>query len=85
MCVASLPEPTIGEPSTAASRWKPEPRRLACRVEAIVSHCDPSVNLYDGISWLRGDAIEANVVRHGPGVRLVVLLTILGGGSTNAP
>jgi D-serine deaminase-like pyridoxal phosphate-dependent protein len=33
--------------------------RLGDRLEFIVPHCDPSVNLYDAIHCLRGDRVEA--------------------------
>ncbi len=33
--------------------------KLGDRLEFIVPHCDPSVNLYDSIHCLRGDRVEA--------------------------
>jgi D-serine deaminase-like pyridoxal phosphate-dependent protein len=33
--------------------------KLGDRLEFIVPHCDPSVNLYDSIQCLRGDRVEA--------------------------
>jgi D-serine deaminase-like pyridoxal phosphate-dependent protein len=35
------------------------PVNLGDRLEFIVPHCDPSVNLYDRIYCLRGDKVEA--------------------------
>jgi len=35
------------------------PLELGDRVEFIVPHCDPTVNLYDSIHVLKGDVIEA--------------------------
>ncbi len=33
--------------------------RLGDRLEFVVPHCDPSVNLYDAMYGLRGDRVEA--------------------------
>lgn len=35
------------------------PVEVGARIEFIVPHCDPTVNLYDRIYCLRGDAVEA--------------------------
>ena len=35
------------------------PVNVGSRLEFIVPHCDPSVNLYDRIYCLRGDNVEA--------------------------
>ena len=37
----------------------PREVKLGDRLEFIVPHCDPSVNLYDSIHCLRGDRVEA--------------------------
>jgi D-serine deaminase-like pyridoxal phosphate-dependent protein len=33
--------------------------KLGDRIEFVIPHCDPSVNLYDRIYCLRGDRVEA--------------------------
>jgi D-serine deaminase-like pyridoxal phosphate-dependent protein len=38
---------------------KPVPLHVGDRLEFVIPHCDPSVNLYDRIYCLRGDAVEA--------------------------
>ena len=35
------------------------PGELGDRVEFIVPHCDPMVNLYDSIFVMKGDTVEA--------------------------
>jgi D-serine deaminase-like pyridoxal phosphate-dependent protein len=35
------------------------PVNLGDRLEFIIPHCDPSVNLYDKMYCLRGDKVEA--------------------------
>ena len=37
----------------------PVPAELGDRIEFIVPHCDPTVNLYDSIFVMRGDTVEA--------------------------
>jgi D-serine deaminase-like pyridoxal phosphate-dependent protein len=37
----------------------PVPVELGDRIEFIVPHCDPTVNLYDSIFVMKGDAVEA--------------------------
>ena len=37
----------------------PVPVEVGDRIEFIIPHCDPSVNLYDRIFCLRGDKVEA--------------------------
>ena len=37
----------------------PVPVELGARVEFIVPHCDPTVNLYDSICVMKGEAVEA--------------------------
>jgi len=38
---------------------KPVPLQVGDRLDFVVPHCDPSVNLYDRIFCLRGEAVEA--------------------------
>jgi D-serine deaminase-like pyridoxal phosphate-dependent protein len=35
------------------------PVNVGDRIEFVIPHCDPSVNLYDRIYCLRGDHVEA--------------------------
>jgi hypothetical protein len=43
----------------ARSFFAPRKGQLRFNVEFVVPHCDPTVNLYDRIYCLRGDAVEA--------------------------
>lgn len=43
---------------TAANKG-PVPVELGDRIEFIIPHCDPTVNLYDSIFVMKGDAVEA--------------------------
>jgi D-serine deaminase-like pyridoxal phosphate-dependent protein len=38
---------------------KPVPVNVGDRMDFVIPHCDPSVNLYDRIWCLRGDSVEA--------------------------